>query len=124
MQRNQRDRLGVFLAFAAGWCASPAFADPPAAFQACAACHAVAPNAPPGLGPNLHGVYGRRAATQPGYSNYSQGLRQSGVVWSHRSLQRFLENPAAIAPGTTMPPAAGMSAAERDEVISYLAQLR
>src|SRR5262245_66599597 len=40
---------------------------PPPAFQRCSACHAVTANAPAGVGPNLHGVFGRRAGSGPGF---------------------------------------------------------
>ena len=96
---------------------------PPAAFGACSACHAVTPNAAPGIGPNLHGVVGRRAGAQAGF-NFSPALRQSGVVWSRAELQRFLQNPAETVPGTTMPGVGAMSAADREAIVAYLAELR
>src|SRR5262245_43918046 len=94
---------------------------PPPAFQRCSACHAVTANAPAGVGPNLHGVFGRRAGSGAGF-DYSDALRRSGVVWARPTLQRYLQDPSQAAPGTTMPPVA-MTEAEREAIISYLAQL-
>jgi cytochrome c2 len=123
--RGRRSLLTLALFIAVSNAASPASADPPpAAFGACATCHAVAPNAPSAVGPNLYGVFERRAGSTLGY-NYSQALRQSGIVWTGPALRRFIENPTATAPGTTMPPGVGaMTPADRDAIVSYLAQLR
>jgi cytochrome c len=95
----------------------------PAAFRACAACHAVSPAATPGIGPNLYGVVGRRAGALPGYG-YSSALRQSGIVWSRAELERFMQDPAAAVPGTTMPAAAPLAPADREAISAYLAALR
>ena len=95
----------------------------PEAFQACAECHEVNPAAPPGIGPSLYGVVGRRAGSLPGYA-YSPALRQSGIVWSRAELERFMQDPAAAAPGTMMPAPEALSAADREAISAYLAALR
>jgi len=104
---------------------SPAATAPraPAAFQACAECHEVSPAAAPGIGPNLHGVVGRRAGSLPGYA-FSPALSQSGIVWSRAELERFMQDPAAAAPGTMMPAPEALSAADREAISAYLAALR
>ena len=53
------------------------------------------------IGPNLHGVFGRPAATLAGF-DYSPALEQSGLVWTPgRSRLGSRIRPSFVA-GTTM----------------------
>ena len=61
------------------------------AFTACKACHAFGKN---GVGPNLTGVVGRKAASVEGY-NYSAALKESGITWDEANLKEWLTGPAA-----------------------------
>lgn len=70
-------------------------------FAACANCHAVGPNARHGFGPQLNGLVGRRAGSQPGYA-YSSAMQASGLVWTQATLTAFLRDPNAVVPGTKM----------------------
>ena len=73
-------------------------------------------------GPTLLGVMGRKAGTSPHF-NYTQALKDSGLVWDAPALDRFLTDPAKAVPGTTMPiplPDAGI----RADLIAYLATLK
>jgi cytochrome c2 len=65
----------------------------------CAMCHVAEGG---GQGPSLKGVYGRKAASAPGFA-YSAALKASGVTWTAPQLDRFLTNPGAAIPGTAMP---------------------
>jgi cytochrome c len=55
------------------------------------------------LGPNLTGIYGRRAGTVPGY-RYSNAFRKAarGLVWQADSLDRWLANSQAMIRGSYM----------------------
>ncbi len=94
--------------------------------QGCALCHAatLGPGNTPinGRGPSLVGVAGRRAAAVSGF-NYSQALTDSKLVWTPETLDRFLANPAAVVPGTTMPIPVP-SAQDRRDLIAYLSTLK
>ena len=71
-------------------------------FFKCAGCHSLNPNAPHGIGPNLHDIYNGRIATRAGYS-YSPGLQaRSSQKWTRENLSLFLKDPEAFAPGTPM----------------------
>lgn len=93
-----------------------------AAFAVCSACHAVVADAPTGIGPNLLGVVGRKAASLEGFS-YSEALSTSGITWTEEELDAFLANPGAKVPGTKM--VGGMTAdpERRSAIIAYLASL-
>ena len=83
----------------------------------CGACHSLDQNR---IGPKHRGVYGRRSASVPDF-NYTPALKRLNVVWDAATLDRWLQNPTAMAPGTAM----GFrlpSPQERADVIAYLKQ--
>jgi cytochrome c len=61
----------------------------------CLGCHAFTCNKE---GPRLGGLFGRKAATVEDYKFYSQDLRNSGIVWTEKSLDAWFEDPAKFAP--------------------------
>ena len=81
----------------------------------CGGCHTMDANR---AGPAHRGVYGRKAGLAPGF-NYSPALKNSGVVWNEKTLDRWLKDPEAFIPGQIM----GISvenAKDRADVIEYL----
>ncbi|MBI4538643.1 MAG: FAD-dependent oxidoreductase [Gemmatimonadetes bacterium] len=98
---------------------APATATGDTAFGACAVCHPHDESGRSGVGPNLHGVVGRKAASDPSFA-YSDALRSRGVEWTEQELDAFLADPRAYAPGTTMPFAGLTDPAERAAVIRFL----
>ena len=93
--------------------------------QSCALCHAASLGAGnqvvAGQGPSLVGVLGRRAAALENFS-YTKALGDSGLTGDPANLDRFLASPIAAVPGTSMP-AAVPQAADRRDLIVYLATL-
>lgn len=88
------------------------------AFAPCQSCHSAEKDGGSRVGPNLYGVVGRKAGTVADY-RYSPAMRNSGIVWTADTLDRFLAAPAQTVPGTRM----GTSvpdAARRRAVIAYL----
>jgi cytochrome c len=92
--------------------------------RACATCHASERNAAPRQGPNLFGIYGRRAGSAAGFP-YSPGFQagSKGVVWNATSLDRWLADPQAMMPGVVMPYKQSRSE-RRAAVIEYLKTLK
>lgn len=90
------------------------------AFAICAGCHNVDPALGNRVGPNLHGVIGRQAGTQPGFL-YSTALEEADFVWDEVRLEQFLRNPPAMFPGTRMVNATA-DPARRAAIIEYLKQ--
>lgn len=70
-------------------------------FHPCASCHQIGPNARGGFGPELNGLFGRRAGTTSDY-HYSDAMRNSGIVWNETTLTAYLRNPDKVVPGTRM----------------------
>jgi cytochrome c len=89
---------------------------------ACAACHKFRAEEGTLIGPHLQGVFGRQAASIEGF-NYSPALRASGLVWTPKSLEAWLANPAGFVEGTTMPFTGYRSAEDRRDLIAYLLQV-
>lgn len=69
--------------------------------ERCAACHTLPKGGSQGLGPNLHGVVGARAASKSGFA-YSDALRGAGITWTAEALDRFLAGATMKVPGTSM----------------------
>ena len=55
----------------------------------CLGCHAFACNRE---GPRLGGLFGRKVATVEDYKFYSQGLKNSDIVWTGATLDNFFSN--------------------------------
>jgi len=64
----------------------------------CTACHSLDRNR---VGPKHRGVYGRSAGTVSDF-RYSKALRALDIVWNEDTLDAWLKNPPAFAPGTSM----------------------
>ena len=86
-------------------------------YERCQACHSLERNR---TGPKHCGLLGRPAGGATGFS-YSAALRDSGIVWSKESLERFLEAPLTAVPGTRMGYAGVKDPQERADLIAFLA---
>ena len=89
-----------------------------AKFQDCAACHKLEAGAN-NLGPSLHGIFTRKAGELADF-RYSPAIKRSGIIWTPETLDRFIADPQAIAPGNRMPYAGMASASDRADLIAYL----
>lgn len=93
----------------------------------CSTCHWIAnkPNRKNKLGPNLAGLFDRKAGTAPHYSTYSKDLLQYGKPWSRETLDAFIKEPKLIAPKTKMQYSyVGLRKSEdRRDIISYLQKM-
>ena len=92
--------------------------------QQCAACHAVAKDAPMGMGPNLAGIVGKDAGIMEGYrysAEFKKGL--DGQKWTPELLEAWLTDPQTLAPGTYMMYKQN-DAAVRKTIIEYLTSVK
>src|ERR1700753_635986 len=88
-------------------------------FALCSTCHTVVENGPNMTGPNLHGVFGRKAASMAGF-NYSDALKATGWTWDAAHVDTWITDPKVAAPGTKMTFAGLKDPKDRTDVIAYL----
>jgi cytochrome c len=91
-------------------------------FKQCKVCHSIGANAKSGVGPEQNGVYGAKAGSRAGY-NFSPAMKEAGekgLAWNDANLDKFLENPKALVPGTKMVFPGLKNEKDRQDVIAYL----
>ncbi|MGB7258192.1 MAG: c-type cytochrome [Pseudolabrys sp.] len=89
-------------------------------FRACVACHTLNADEGNKAGPTLHGLFGRRIATLPGY-NFSPALKQLNIVWTPETVAKLFEiGPATYTPGTKMPEQTIGAPEDRKALVEFL----
>jgi cytochrome c len=103
------------------WAADPAAGE--AVFRSqCAICHSPKPDRNM-IGPTLFGVVGRTTGSVPGYA-YSVSNKNSNITWTAEVLDKYLDAPKVVIPGTKMPYAGLKDATKRADLIAYLETLK
>jgi cytochrome c len=91
-------------------------------FRACVACHTLSPDEGNKAGPSLHGIFGRKIASLPGY-HYSEALKHMNIVWTPETVSKMFEvGPMTYTPGTKMPEQKIGSAEDRKALVDFLAR--
>jgi len=86
----------------------------------CAICHTLGPDGARRAGPTLHGLFGRRAGSVPGYS-YSEALDGSELIWTEETVDRLFDlGPDHYLPGTKMPMQRITGAQDRRDLVEFL----
>ncbi|HEY3950403.1 cytochrome c family protein [Phenylobacterium sp.] len=88
-------------------------------FALCSTCHTVVENGPNMTGPNLHGVFGRKAASKAEFK-YSDALKATGWTWDAARLDTWITDPKVALPGTKMTFAGLKDPKDRTDVIAWL----
>ena len=119
-------RLVVLITAATLAAAGMAWADGDAArgekkFEECAACHALQKGVQ-SVGPDLHGVFGRKAASLEDF-RYSPALKRSGITWTPQTMDEFVADPQKMVPANRMPFAGLPDARDRADLIMYMQQV-
>jgi len=90
------------------------------ALGSCRTCHLPDKGAGNHNGPNLFGVFGRKAGTREGFLYYSDEMKNADLVWTSELLDLWLANPDKFLPNSAMifPPIS--DAQRRADLIEYL----
>jgi len=92
-------------------------------YNQCRACHSIEAGGRNGVGPNLHGVFGRKAGAVEGF-RYSQNLKEqaaAGLTCDEPTLRAYLANPKTVLPQGAMSYAGLRNEQQLNDLITYLA---
>jgi cytochrome c len=90
-----------------------------AKFAVCRSCHTLVQGGDDMTGPNLWGVFGRKAGAKDGFT-YSDDMKKAGWTWDAGQLDKWITNPRAVLPGTKMTYVGMESPTDRRDVIAYI----
>lgn len=90
-----------------------------AKFAICRSCHTTMKGGEDMTGPNLWGIFGRKAGSEPGFA-YSGDMKNAGWTWDADRIDRWITNPRGVLPGTKMTFIGVPSATDRRDVIAFL----
>ncbi|KAK2758278.1 iso-1-cytochrome c [Arachnomyces sp. PD_36] len=85
----------------------------------CAQCHTLEEGGANKIGPNLHGLFGRKTGQVEGFS-YTDANKQKGITWNEETLYTYLENPKKYIPGTKMAFGGLKKGKDRNDLITFL----
>jgi len=90
-------------------------------FEECRACHTLEKGAKDSVGPDLHGVFGRKAGSVDDF-RYSPAMKRSGITWTPEALDAYVADPQKAVPQNRMPYAGMPEARNRADLIAYMQQ--
>lgn len=90
--------------------------------QRCRSCHSEDPKAN-SYGPSLIGVIGRKAGSLEGF-DYSDAMKNSGIVWNENTLRAWIADNDGFMPGTRMRHVGIQDKSEQDFILAYVKTLK
>lgn len=88
----------------------------------CSICHSVQAGKNM-TGPSLAGIVGRKTGSVSGF-HYSPANQGANLTWDEATLDKYLQAPRTIVPGTTMTYGGLKDDTKRADLIAYLATLK
>jgi cytochrome c2 len=88
----------------------------------CSICHSVQPGKNM-VGPSLFDIMGRKTGSVPGF-HYSPANQNANILWDPATLDKYLQAPRSVIPGTIMTYGGLKDDAKRSDLIAYLATLK
>ena len=88
----------------------------------CAICHSPAEGKNM-IGPSLFKIVGRASGSVDGF-RYSAANKAANLTWDEAVLDKYLTNPKAVVPGTTMTFVGLKDDTKRADLIAYLATIQ
>jgi cytochrome c len=89
-------------------------------FRRCQSCHTLDAGGRHTVGPNLHRIIGRPAASADRFS-FSSQLEDAGLTWDLETLDAWIANPRALVPGNRMSFVGLRDPEDRRDLIAYIA---